>query len=132
MTGKWQRVLVILGVLGAVLLAGCGGGGGGGGSAPGAAVRQFFTLGLGSKTEQALEYVVSESQALASSMLMWSGVIGIAGVRLTGVTIEREQIRGSEATVRYRLRFNVSMYDSTGEIRLVQRGGRWKIIEFIS
>ena len=117
----------MLGILATVVLVGCGGGGG---SSPGVAVRQFFTLGYEGKVEQALKYFAPESQHWATRVLSVSLGPTEYGIKLTGVAIQREEIRGTEATVRYGLRFSDSWYNSTGQVlRLVNSEGRWQIIE---
>jgi len=117
----------MLGVLATVVLVGCGGGGG---SSPGVTVRQFFTLGCDGKVEQALKNVVPESRDWATGVLSVSLGPTDYGIRLTGVAIQREEIRGSEATVHYGLRFSDTWYNSTDQVlRLVDREGRWQIVE---
>lgn len=117
----------MLGVLATVVLIGCGGGGG---SSPGVTVRQFFTLGCDGKVEQALKHVVPESQHWATGVLSVSLGPTDYGIKLTSVAIQREEIRGTEATVHYGLRFSDTWYNSTDQVlRLVKREGRWQIVE---
>jgi len=109
-----------------ITLIGCGSGGT---SSPGAVVERFFSLSNRGQTDQALECVSSDSQWSVGSSVMWDSITGMVGVKFSGVTIDRVEISGDVARVRYRLRYSPSLYNSTGEAELQREDGRWLIVD---
>jgi hypothetical protein len=92
-------------------------------------VQRFFLLSNRGHADEALKLVSRESGGSPVLPGMWDAIIRMAGVNFVGTSIEGVKLSGDEATVRYRLRYNPSMYDSAGEVDLVRTDGEWRIWE---
>jgi len=117
----------VLCVLVPLVLAGCGGGGG---ASPSGVVDRFFALSSRGQTQQAQDCLASQGQGLGFSYSSWGAITNMVGVRLIRTAIDGVQVSGDEATVRYHLQYNPSVYDSSGQVQLVKENGQWKILEF--